>query len=1735
MARLSIHPDQARNSGLQMDNVEKVIREAILDMEKVQNGLDGEILAAVSRSLGAVIRNSGTHRQRLLSLKRSLDEIITLYEQTERMNLGALPDKGTLQDALANIRQKMDEILQNLTDYLNSLKGKDREGCSYGGDPINFSTGNFVLEKEYLKLQGHFPLSFRLFYNSLEKARRQVGTGWNHGFQMCVEKNGDKYVLHCGDGREETFFRTEQGTFRALLDSGRRMEANGDQIVTRDARGITCVFGPEGRIVEMKARHAGALSFIYDDHGELVKVRSTSGEELRFACELRGAAGQTGAEADAQLPAEPAAEAAAKLSTKQPAKLLRVSDHTGRSVELSYEGEYLTGITDELGNRTAFKYDGNGFLSAVLNAAGTEILRNEYEGTGRVLRQHFPGGGAMELDYGRKQNELHVTEQNGNQITYVMDEMYRNVETVYENGKTRTAYDHRNRKTSFVDKKGNTTRYAYDQAGRLSRITNPLGEEMSFTFHEDGQVRQILLCGEVLWSNTYDDKGNLTERSDALGRTSRFLYNAYGKPVKIIQPDESEIRLEYDEKGNITKIRAPFGGTTCYEYDGYGNVTASTDGNGNRTEYSYNGRGFLTRVKNAEGNVREYTYNAAGKVAGIRDFDGSVLKREYNDAGMLTKAVDQTGRTTEYAYDSMFHVISRREANGAEFHFEYDRLNRLTGIINPFGGHVTYEYDENDNQTRVIDDQGGEIRCEYDPLDRLVAVTDADGSITRTQYNSMGQPVMVTDAAGHVRREEYDAAGQKIRTIDVTGNETVYTYDRLGNMTGFTDAAGRRTVFTYLPGGLLKKAINPDGTFFEYEYDRNRNVIRRTDQNGYFIAYEYDCMNRVTAVSDPEGVKKRFRYNALGQVSEETDGNGGITRYSYTAAGKLSGVTDPLGNRTSYSYDCMGFMTDVWQEDGQTETPAGCRELKEVLAVNAGNEKRHLAHYERNCMGQLTKAEDALGNAEHYAYDLNGRLTERVDPEGNRFTYTYTAGGMLQRILCADGKSVELSYNPLKQLIGIKDWLGITTIENDPAGRPVRIQDPAGRETVYQRGVLGEREMLLYPGGKRITYGYDELRRLVSMESDEGQYGFAYDENGRLSRKSLPNGLVTEYAYGPSGRLQVMESRDGKGILDRFTYAYDPEGNTTGIGRERRNLPGESGQYRYTYDACGRLTGVSRNGEVLETYGYDGFGNRSFAVNGAERTEYDYDRANRMIRSVTGNRVTDYRYDPRGNLLEITENRAENHTEMSGSRKLFRYDAFNRMCTCVGEERSALYEYNGLGHRVRASCFDTASLPPGTFPEETVVPSETKEYLYDLTGTFGNLLEEKCGNRSTAYVWSGSLGAAIADGAARYYLHDAAGSPLRKADDAGNILESFAFDAFGNSMLKTGGQAENLPAYGFAGYFSDPTAGMYLTKQRGYLPSAGRFASKDVLSALRESPCTLNDYVYCWNRPLDFADCDGAFPTWNDVGNFVRHTADTVKGGVEEAWNTGVGYVRDGTKKVFNTANRLYEEYVPKEVQNYISAGGTLVLNTGRSLIEVELIGGYSISDQLAWLSQTPPGAAFLDMVSFSRTSDGVYYAKQDCWQEPFGYNDFYDFVFNGTTSCDRQKFTFISDGTVYTIWMWKGDYLNLGAGCETGIYYSEPGSYHMYSATDTGITQTISLRDKEKGEVIFEYDPGSPHWWITGFNPRYQDKKAENLAVNGSICFAANPELWEAFYEAARGREGWCFNEETKTAYYEW
>ena len=91
-----------------------------------------------------------------------------------------------------------------------------------------------------------------------------------------------------------------------------------------------------------------------------------------------------------------------------------------------------------------------------------------------------------------------------------------------------------------------------------------------------------------------------------------------------------------------------------------------------------------------------------------------------------------------------------------------------------------------------------------------------------------------------------------------------------------------------------------------------------------------------------------------------------------------------------------------------------------------------------------------------------------------------------------------------------------------------------------------------------------------------------------------------------------------------------------------------------------------------------------------------------------------------------------------------------------------------------------------------------------------------------------------------------------------------------------------------------------------------------------------------------------------------------------------------------------------------------------------------------------------------------------------------------------------------------------------------------MSSAVDTNLYMTLQLTDKE-GNVIFYYEPGDTQWWITGFNPAYQDMKAEDLIVQGTVDFSQNPELFYLFMKKYSIVEEWCFDEESKTMYYTW
>ena len=160
---------------------------------------------------------------------------------------------------------------------------------------------------------------------------------------------------------------------------------------------------------------------------------------------------------------------------------------------------------------------------------------------------------------------------------------------------------------------------------------------------------------------------------------------------------------------------------------------------------------------------------------------------------------------------------------------------------------------------------------------------------------------------------------------------------------------------------------------------------------------------------------------------------------------------------------------------------------------------------------------DALGLTEHYSYDPKGHLTEKLDKEGYLTRYGYTGQGDVSHIQYADGREVKYSYNPLRHLQEMQDWLGITKIATDPLGRAEKVQYPDSKTVSYTYGKAGERTRITYPDGKTVYYGFDEQVRLSELKDGDSVITYGYDAAGRLAEKHFPNGLHTAYHYDSKG------------------------------------------------------------------------------------------------------------------------------------------------------------------------------------------------------------------------------------------------------------------------------------------------------------------------------------------------------------------------------------------------------------------------------------------------------------------------------------------------------------------------------------------------------------------------------------------------------------------------------------------
>ena len=959
------------------------------------------------------------------------------------------------------------------------------------------------------------------------------------------------------------------------------------------------------------------------------------------------------------------------------------------------------------------------------------------------------------------------------------------------------------------DKNGNRTTLTYDAQGRLIAVTEPAGRALTFEYASPISPTLISRVTDHISRAiqfAYNITGELTVVTDVLGYATTMTYDANHRLLTITDANgHTFVRNVYDDRGRVREQYDALNNRTTFAYDEPAHRTLVTDPRGNTTIHQYDAEWRLISETDPLGNTASYDYDAYNNRIRIVDRRGYTTTMAYDDRGNVLVITDTLGYTRTYAYDSRNNLIRETDPLGRVTTYEYDDRGNLIRRVDALGNVTVWAYNAYGQVISVTDARGNITQYAYDAWGRQTVITDALGNVTRFTYDDAGRKLSEIDPMGRITRYAYDAAGRVTVITDALGYTTVYTYDAVGNRIAVQDALGRITQYGYDAKDRLVVITNALGLAVTFSYDANDNLTRVTDPLGRSVTYTYDVLNRLASTTDPLGNTTTYQYDANGNRIQVTDANGRITRYTYDALNRLVSVTDAGGGTVTYGYDAAGNRTRVTDANGHTTV------------------------YIYDALNRLVGIRDPLGNATLYAYDAVGNRIGKTLPDGTVITYTYDAMNRLVGV-SAPGLSVAYAYDQAGNRTAITDATGVTLLAYDPLNRLVRTTYPDGRTVGYIYDAAGRRVGLIYPNGYVVTYTYDLLDRLVSVTDWSGRVvTYTYDAAGQLLGYAYPNGTSAAYSYDPAGRLTaITHTSSVSGTFAFFRYTYDGVGN-------RLSEVSAAGTTAYTYDALYRLIGVSYPDGERVTYAYDPMGNRTAmtsTVSGS--TTYAYDAADRLLTAGTDT----FGWDANGRLIMRT---------YGATTVTYTFDPLDRLIRVISGTTTVTFTYNGDGVRVGKTVNGIATT-----------------YVQDLAAPLPVVLVETTNGEDTLYIYGPDLIARVQpNGDRRYYHGDALGSVRALSDDAGRVVATYAYDAFGALRLQTDGGGN---PFTFTGEQLDGEIGLVYLRTRYYDPTVGRFITRDGFPGHDLLTQSRNKYVYVQNNPVLHDDPDGQF--WNFVAGF---------------------------------------------------------------------------------------------------------------------------------------------------------------------------------------------------------------------------------------------------------------------------
>lgn len=299
--------------------------------------------------------------------------------------------------------------------------------------------------------------------------------------------------------------------------------------------------------------------------------------------------------------------------------------------------------------------------------------------------------------------------------------------------------------------------------------------------------------------------------------------------------------------------------------------------------------------------------------------------------------------------------------------------------------------------------------------------------------------------------------------------------------------------YTHYDNHQLHQVTKDENILETLTYDNIVRIRTRRDATGLLLTYDYNNLNHVTRITYPDDKFIRYVYSDCCPrlIDSVTDRSGRTTNYKYNALKKLTKTINPEGGITRLIYDANRNIVQQIDPNSITTT------------------------FKYNLENRLIEKRYADGTPVIFDYYDTGLLRERINAREIRTRYYYDKNDNLTFIDYFDNTpDVDIKHDNYNRRTDIQDGTGAyhITYDESPHLFTYTVDGPWENDTqTYQYNTPARKLDITRQGGESLTYLYDRLLRLQTVQTGTNSYTYGYNSASAHPAKRQHYNLSIQY------------------------------------------------------------------------------------------------------------------------------------------------------------------------------------------------------------------------------------------------------------------------------------------------------------------------------------------------------------------------------------------------------------------------------------------------------------------------------------------------------------------------------------------------------------------------------------------------------------------------------------------------